>query len=221
MKISIITINLNNKEGLESTVRSVISQTYFDKVEYIIIDGGSTDGSVDVILDNERFFKYWVSEPDNGIYNAMNKGVKMASGDYCLFLNSGDHFHSDDAIERMYGHLDRDIVYGDLCIHQGNPSDGYFIKNYTDTIPDDYFIYEAVPHEAAFVRTDLLRRKGFREDYRIISDTIFFHESIVVDKASYRHVDCVVTDFYLGGVSSDMPRLLEEKERFFKIRIKG
>ena len=219
MKTSIITINLNNKDGLERTVRSVVIQTYFDKVEYIIIDGGSTDGSVDVIRENGRFFKYWVSEHDNGIYNAMNKGLRLASGDYCLFLNSGDHFHSDDAIERMYGHLDRDIVYGDLCIHQGNPKDGCFIKNYPEMISDDYFIYEALPHEAAFVRTELLRRKGFREDYRIISDTIFFHEAIAMEKASYRHVGVVVTDFYLGGVSSNMPRLLKEKERYFNIKV--
>ena len=215
MKISVITINLNNRVGLINTIESVINQSFFDKVEYIIIDGGSTDGSRTVIEKYRNKLSYWVSEKDGGIYNAMNKAIDAATGDYTIFLNSGDYFHSRDAIGKMYGYLDSDIVYGDLCIHQGNWKDGWFIKQYTSVIPDDYFTYEALPHEAAFVRTELYKRLRFREDYKVISDTLFFYQAIVVEKATYRHVYFVVTDFFLGGVSSDMPRLLEEKERFF------
>ena len=89
LKISIITINYNNKSGLEKTIESVLQQTY-DNIEYLVIDGNSTDGSKDVIKKYKHRISYWVSEPDSGIYNAMNKGGTKATGDYLLFLNSGD-----------------------------------------------------------------------------------------------------------------------------------
>lgn len=90
MKISIITINYNNIEGLKQTVESVLSQTYIDK-EYIVIDGGSKDGAVD-FLKSQNKITYWVSEKDGGLYNAMNKGIRKLSGDYVIFMNSGDVF---------------------------------------------------------------------------------------------------------------------------------
>ena len=89
MRLSIITINYNNREGLRKTIESVVNQTYRN-FEYIIIDGGSTDGSVEVVKEYADRISYWVSEPDNGIYNAMNKGVLAANGKYIQFLNSGD-----------------------------------------------------------------------------------------------------------------------------------
>ncbi|MDR2910496.1 MAG: glycosyltransferase [Bacteroidales bacterium] len=89
MKLSIITINLNNVAGLQKTIESVVKQTFTD-YEYIVIDGGSTDGSADIIKQHANKITYWVSEPDKGIYNAMNKGIRVAKGEYCLFLNSGD-----------------------------------------------------------------------------------------------------------------------------------
>ena len=91
MRYSIITINYNNEEGLRHTIESIVCQTYTD-FEFIIIDGGSTDGSVDVIKEYAEHIAYWVSEKDNGRYNAMNKGVCQAKGDYCIFMNSGDCF---------------------------------------------------------------------------------------------------------------------------------
>ena len=90
-KFSIITVNYNNLEGLKKTVESVKNQTY-QKFEYIVIDGGSYDGSLEFIKDNESLLDYWVSEPDSGVYQAMNKGIEKATGEYLLFLNSGDHF---------------------------------------------------------------------------------------------------------------------------------
>ena len=90
--ISIITINYNNKSGLSRTIESVINQTY-SNIQYIIIDGASTDGSKKIIKKYEHHISYWISEPDSGIYNAMNKGVDKAVGDYLLFLNSGDYLH--------------------------------------------------------------------------------------------------------------------------------
>ena len=98
--ISIITVNYNNCQGLERTVNSVARQTYTD-VEYIVVDGGSTDKSVDIIKQNENIISFWVSEKDNGIYNAMNKGVSFSHGEYLLFLNSGDYFADKEVLELL------------------------------------------------------------------------------------------------------------------------
>src|SRR5688572_27521016 len=98
-KISIITINYNNLDGLKRTVDSVVNQTW-QEFEYIVIDGGSTDGSGAYIESKSKHFHYWVSEPDKGIYNAMNKGIVKATGEYLLFLNSGDHFFNDTVLEK-------------------------------------------------------------------------------------------------------------------------
>ena len=112
MKYSIITVNYNNKNGLEMTIKSVLGQTCKD-FEYIIIDGGSTDGSVEVIKKYASRIDYWVSEPDKGVYNAMNKGIRKATGDYLNFMNSGDAYHSTSALEIIAGlHSDDDIIIG-------------------------------------------------------------------------------------------------------------
>ena len=112
MKFSIITINYNNKEGLEKTIQSVLGQTFHD-YQFIIIDGGSTDGSLDIIKQNADHIDYWVSEPDGGRYPAMNKGIKQAKGDFLNFMNSGDTFHSPTVLEDIAKmNLTEDIITG-------------------------------------------------------------------------------------------------------------
>ena len=110
MKYSVITINYNNREGLKHTIDSVVCQTYTD-FEFIIIDGGSTDGSVEIIREYEEHITYWVSEKDHGIYHAMNKGVAQAHGDYCIFMNSGDCFHSSYVLDSIKEYQE-DIICG-------------------------------------------------------------------------------------------------------------
>ena len=118
MKLSVITINYNNRDGLRQTIESVVGQTYRD-FEYIIIDGGSTDGSVDVIKEYADKIDYWVSEKDKGIYNAMNKGVAVALGEYCLFLNSGDTLcHPDVLAQVQKAGTDADIICRNAIIHE-------------------------------------------------------------------------------------------------------
>ena len=111
-KLSIITINLNNAAGLRKTIESVVNQTFTD-YEYLIIDGGSTDGSVEVIKEFADKITYWVSEPDKGIYNAMNKGILKARGEYLQFLNSGDWLVDNEVLFRVFSlnHFE-DILYG-------------------------------------------------------------------------------------------------------------
>ena len=111
--ISIITINYNNASGLEKTIRSVVEQTY-NEYEYIIIDGASLDKSKEVIQEYQRYIDFWCSEKDSGIYNAMNKGIQKASGEYLLFLNSGDVLHNSAVLAAIHGFLSvQDILYGD------------------------------------------------------------------------------------------------------------
>ena len=115
-KVSIITINFNNSKGLERTFKSVFEQT-FQNFEYIVIDGQSIDGSKDLIKANSNKIAYWISEKDHGVYQAMNKGIQQASGEYVLFLNSGDHFTHERILEQTSKELDgTGIVYGNIFL---------------------------------------------------------------------------------------------------------
>lgn len=124
--LSIITINFNNKEGLIKTVESVVHQSYQD-FEYIVIDGGSTDGSADYIKEQQTHFDYWVSEPDKGIYNAMNKGIEVAKGEYCLFLNSGDWLVEGSLKDLFKHNFNDDVIYSN-CYFSKKKGQKSFLK---------------------------------------------------------------------------------------------
>lgn len=208
MKLSIVTINYNDAEGLLKTMGSVIAQTC-KEFEYIVVDGASTDGSVDVIkeLENERVrelgtFK-WISEKDSGIYEAMNKGVKMAKGEYVMMLNSADCFTNEHVVERVLPELDgTDIVQGNLVELQSNGkirNRGYGRSdiNYADVFAGHF------PHQASFCRHDLFERYGyFDETYRICGDTKFFMTCLGLYNASFKYVDIDITDYDCTGISS-------------------
>ena len=119
-KLSLITINQNNAEGLRRTIESVVFQTYID-YEYIVIDGASTDESVNILKQYDNRITFWISEPDTGIYNAMNKGILKATGDYCLFLNSGDWLSDDRVLEEVFLHeITEDIVCGNAVFEKSH-----------------------------------------------------------------------------------------------------
>ena len=206
-KINIVTINLNNKEGLEKTIISVINQTYYDKINYIIIDGGSTDGSIDVIEKYKEYISYYVSEKDAGIFHAMNKGVDACNGEYVLFLNSGDNFHNNYAIENSYNELTEDVVYGNLLVH--TLLDKFMITEY------DFFNKWYIPYPSTFTKVKLLKEKRLNEEYKILSDWIYYYEYIHINKLPYKHIDVTITDFYVGGVSSNFTECYKEKEKYF------
>lgn len=113
MKLSIITVNLNQADGLAKTLDSVREQSFRD-FEHIVVDGGSTDGSLEVIRARADGLAFWASEPDAGIYAAMNKGLRRAQGEYVYLLNSGDRLYSPDTLERVFAHEERgeDLLYG-------------------------------------------------------------------------------------------------------------
>src|SRR5690606_40064038 len=116
---SIIPTNLNKKDVLQPAIQSVIAQTG-DEIEYLVIDGASTDCSVDIIKQYRDNIDQWISEPDTGVYNAMNKGIDRASGEYLLFLNSGDRLYQPNVIEKVLPELKQDLVYGDMILDHGS-----------------------------------------------------------------------------------------------------
>src|SRR5208283_551554 len=177
-KLSIITVNLNNVSGLRKTIESVVNQKYTD-YEYIIIDGFSTDGSVEVIKEFTDKITYWISETDKGIYNAMNKGIKRATGDYCLFLNSGDFFANSRILEKCFEHqFSEDIVYGNMILEES----GILM---TWKIPpkltfNDFYI-SSIAHPCSFIKRSLFEKTGnYNEKYKIVSDWEFFLKAIFI-----------------------------------------
>ena len=206
MRYSIITINYNDKEGLSRTIKSVINQTSKD-FEYIVIDGGSTDGSVDIIKQNANHIDYWVSEKDKGVYNAMNKGIAQAKGDYLVFMNSGDCFHMPDVLTLMSDYQE-DIICGK--VFKGNttiPS-----GHYKPTITLVDLMRGSLPHQAIFIKRELMLKHPYDEHYKILSDWKFCLEAIVFDNCSFRNSDVIVADYDITGISSNSHGLLP-KER--------
>jgi len=219
MRYSIITINYNNCRGLTNTIESVVSQTYYE-YEFIVIDGGSTDGSVDVIKKYADNISFWISETDKGIYNAMNKGVIHAHGDYCIFMNSGDCFYNSEVLER-FTDIDEDIIVGLVSIDEFD----HIISPAPQRELTLYHLYSgAIPHQGSFIRTTLLRRYPYDESLKISADWKFFLQTLIMDNCSVRYIDHYVANYDLGGVSSQNPELMrQEREKilhsFFPPRI--
>jgi glycosyltransferase involved in cell wall biosynthesis len=211
-RLSIITINYNNAAGLQKTIESVASQTSAD-FEYIVIDGGSTDGSTEVIRRYEDKITYWISEPDRGIYHAMNKGILLAKGEYCHFLNSGDYLVGKDVTERMLHQMpDCSILYGNK-IREIN---GKLVtqKSYAGrpiTLLDMY--RSTIFHASAYIKRSLFDQYGlYDESLKMVSDWKFYLITVGLhnEKVVYRDIDVVWFD--TQGISS-IDRALDQKER--------
>lgn len=221
-KISVITINYNNREGLEKTIKSVVSQTYLD-MEYIVIDGGSTDGSIEVIDTYAKHFAYSCSEQDKGTYDAMNKGIAKATGDYVLFLNSGDVFCNKDVLQSIFG---RDAISGQLVIGRQyqlrNGRHKSSRKIVVDEINEDFLISNTLPHQATFISRSLLNEiGGYCLDYRIVADWVFWFKAIVDYSASVECVDTFVSTMDEEGLSADIAKCRDEMARFLSGRHKS
>ncbi len=217
-KLSIITINYNNSSGLKKTLESVVCQTFAD-YEYLIIDGGSTDGSVDVIKQYSDKLNYWVSEPDKGIYNAMNKGIKKAIGQYCLFLNSGDRLTDRNILNQVFGiPFSEDIVYGDALIDNMHQS-------YPEKIKLSYLISKSLAHQSTFIRKSLFEKIGlYNEENTIVSDWEFFLKAILLHSCSCRYLKgYIVSKMESGGISQhatfEVKRRNETEQVFKKLII--
>ena len=211
-KLSIITINYNNLDGLKRTVKSVLNQTW-QEFEHIIIDGGSTDGSAEYIESQSDHFDFWVSEKDSGIYNAMNKGIKVATGEYLLFLNSGDHLFNDEVLDKNHCFIkEKDLIYFNLQVIDCTNT---YTKSYPKNLIFSYFLKDTLPHPATFIRKVLFEKQGlYDESFKIVSDWKFFIESVCKFNVSYVGVEEILTVFCLDGISSKEENLeLIKKEK--------
>lgn len=217
MKLSIITINFNNKAGLQKTIDSIVSQTWRD-FEWIVVDGGSTDGSKELIekYAQQGCFAWWCSEPDKGAYNAMNKGIAQAKGEYLNFMNSGDKFHENKTLEQIFLFKERhaDILYGESKYIYDDREVVYSIEQ---PILLNRLILKNISHQAEFIKTTLLREKGYDESYKFFADWKKNIE-LLMKNSSYDNLDLVVCDYDTTGISSkitletkqEKTRMLEE-----------
>lgn len=217
--LSIITINRNNAAGLEKTMQSVADQTY-KYFEYIVVDGASTDGSVDVIKKYEQQFVYlkWVSEPDLGIYNAMNKGIRMASGDYIQILNSGDIFAASDVMERMLAALGKqkkgaDILYGNM-IKKDYATGKMIGKSGEVEYSLRQYYSSTMNHDCCYIRRDLFDVYGlYDENLKIVSDWKWFLQAIGLGNVKPVYADIDVTIFDTSGISECNIELRNKERR--------
>lgn len=219
MKLSIITINRNNAAGLEKTMQSVAVQT-FKEFEYIVVDGASTDGSVEVIKNLEPEFKHlkWLSEPDRGIYNAMNKGIHMASGEYIQILNSADCLAADDVTEKMLSALEKEenpsILYGNMvkCFPNGRQKVDKGFAGEEITMLGMYT--GTLNHDPAYIRRDLFEKYGYYdENLKIVSDWKWYVQAIIFGGEKPKYVDLNVTLFDMTGISETNMSLRDNEKR--------
>jgi glycosyltransferase involved in cell wall biosynthesis len=217
-KISIITVNYNNADGLAQTIASVTSQSH-SNFEYIVIDGDSNDGSVTVIEENADLITTWISEKDTGVYEAMNKGIGLAGGNYVLFLNSGDTFISTNVLEEASKKINGsiDIYYGNLMfIGEGKVQ----LREYPKELRFSYFLKRSLPHPGSFIKRELFDEIFYySEDFKIASDWEFFLVAICKSGVSYKHLEMVISNFALDGMSNErgnMGKIVEERKKILQ-----
>ncbi len=210
--LSIITINYNNALGLERTLKNFTSQEY-KNVEYLVIDGGSSDESIAIIDKYKSGITFSISERDTGIYNAMNKGIAKATGEYLLFINSGDELNGTSAIKNVIHELhDTDLITCNLLLIADKSET---VKHYPENPTFQYFLTDSFPHPATFIRKNLFSlTNGYDENYKIVSDWAFFMIALFRFNATHKHLSVTLSCFYMDGIStSEQNRKLVAKEK--------
>lgn len=197
-KITVVTVTYNAEQYLEQTIKSVIEQDY-PNIEYIIIDGASSDGTVDIIKKYEKYISYWISEPDSGIYDAMNKGIDVASGEWINFMNAGDSFSGKDILNTIfYKTYDVSVLY----------SDSYYINKDFEIIGEhkasklEEFFISKMPfiHQSSFIKKDIISKFLFRTDYKLASDFDLFCK-LYLQKYKFEYLPNIkISNFLIGGI---------------------
>lgn len=214
MRLSVITINRNNADGLRKTIESVLSQTFTD-FEYIVIDGASTDNSVEIITEYADKFTYWVSEPDKGIFNAMNKGILKATGEYLLFLNSGDWLADENVISDFFNAaFVEDVISGNMMLVYENENNILWESETPDEFSFETIYKRSLPHQATFIKAKLFDQYGlYNECNKIVSDREFFLKVLIIENVDYSHFDRLISYFDMTGISAQSSlTLIHERE---------
>ena len=208
-KVSIITITYNNLDGLKKTRESIISQTYGD-YEWIVIDGGSTDGTREFLQEHAEEMSYWCSEKDEGVYNAQNKGTSQASGDYCIYMNAGDTFYDKEVLEKVFSEVhEEDILYGDWAQVFPNGKKKYIEPG--NSVDYAFFFVDNICHQAMFIKTSLLKESPYDETYRLYADWAKWTEFAYKGK-TFKYIHQRICYFMMDGMSAENEEN-NEKER--------
>lgn len=210
--LSIITICYNIKDEIEKTCQSIVNQTWQD-FEWVVIDGGSTDGTVEVLNKYRSRINVFISEPDKGIYNAMNKGIKLASGEWLSFMNGGDAYAANDVLEKVFKNkkYDADVLYGD--VREFYTDGRILIRRYPDELNLDFFIDDSINHQSSFIKRNLFDKFGlYDEIYKIAGD---WEKWIVFSQngCKFQKVNITVANFMCNGISSNESALAVELEK--------
>ena len=210
MKLSIITINLNNQAGLRRTIESVVSQTFKD-FEWIVIDGGSTDGSKELLEQYANHIAYLVSEPDKGIYNAMNKGIRVANGEYIQFLNSGDWFWNRDSLaDVFYLNPNTDIFYADCNLMDGDSV--VERRRYPEIMSLKEILEFNICHNSTFFKRDLFNNDIYNENLYIAADFEFLLKKIL-ENHSIAHLPTLLIGYDISGISGSNPDIINKEKK--------
>jgi glycosyltransferase involved in cell wall biosynthesis len=211
--VTVITVVRNGKEHLEDTIQSVLSQTY-DNIEYIVIDGGSTDGTIDIIKKYDEQLAYWISEPDNGIYDAMNKGIAHATGEWINFMNAGDSFYTNDVIAKIFTNsaVHADVIYGDHHVVY----DRVYSKVHKAGEIKDLWKGMIFCHQSSFTRTPLMKRQKFNSQNRIAADFEALY-SLSLNNHTFHNTGLVISSVAAEGLSGTNT-LLAVKEQWMVVR---
>lgn len=200
MKISVITISYNAVNGIERTLLSVIAQKNAD-FEYIVIDGNSNDGTQNIINQYKSKISVYISEDDTGIYNAMNKGIDHATGDYCIFMNAGDRFASNDVLYQFIKVADgKPEVYNGNTFYMNGNALKWYRRAHKD-VSINHFLRSSICHQSSFIKTSLLRKYKYDEKYRMVSDWKFWLQTLCIDKVEYKPINIDVSVFDMSGVT--------------------
>tara|TARA_B100001063_G_C16763468_1_gene557276 strand:+ start:2072 stop:2857 length:786 start_codon:yes stop_codon:yes gene_type:complete len=199
-KLSIVTVVLNKKDEFHETIRNIISQTY-QNIEIIVIDGGSTDGTLDIIQQYKNKITYWHSEKDKGIYYAMNKGIEVASGDWINFMNAGDLYINNEVLSKVFydkNYDDSRLLIGDSLIEY----DG-FKRNYKNGDISSIWKGAQFIHQSCFIQTRYQKHNQYNVNNRISADFEFFYKAIKINKIKTFNLNHLISVFRAGGISDN------------------
>ena len=205
---SIITVSYNEVASIRQTLDSIVNQTFKD-FELIVVDGGSTDGTKEIIAQYNGLISWWCSEPDKGIYNAMNKGIAHATGKYVNFMNAGDSFFNNDVLQHVYdSRLCPDVIEGHVVRTDS--------KTRHKDVYEDLYVHlfsDTLSHQGTFIRRELLVSHPYDEKYKIVSDWKFWIETLILEERSYAFLDLDIAYYDISGISSTYPqKIAKERE---------
>ena len=224
-RVTIVTVCKNAVDTIEKTIKSVVTQSY-PNIEYIIIDGASTDGTQGIIKNYENQLAHFQSEPDKGIYDAMNKGNEIATGDWINFMNAGDYFYDENAVGKIISHVETQnfvslrvkLLYCDVFVQRNNELN---IRKHK--LIFQYGLYNNICHQAVFYNLKKLGILQFDTQYKISADFDFLLKLATKEKGRfYQYIPEPLVVYQSGGLSENQAlKALEERKTQFKSHIKN